>query len=256
MSVHPGGQVRVTDRDDVRWVTLDRQERLNTLSPTMVEQLGEVIDAANQSSAHTVVVTGAGDRVFSAGADVRMLAELAPDEVLETNLLGHQVFDAIERLRKPVIAAIGGSALGGGLELALACDIRIAVDHAQLGLPELGMGVIPGWGGTWRLADAVGHARARELVLTGRLVAAPQAAAYGLVHEVVAPAGLTEAVMTTAATLATRSPDALAAAKAALANARPPSPGQARVESGAVTSLVAGDEFRSRLTEFVDRTRR
>jgi enoyl-CoA hydratase/carnithine racemase len=251
MSQHPAGRVLTEQRGDVLWITLDRQERLNALSPSMIEQLGAAVGAAARSTARTIVITGAGDRAFCAGADVRMLAELPADAVLRTNLVGHEVFDAIERLGKPVIAAIGGHALGGGLELALACDVRIAASGVRMGLPEVGIGVMPGWGGTWRLADAVGAARAREMILTGRLVEAEAAATNGLVHQVVPRTEMDGAVAATAATLAAQSPDALAAAKAALAAARPPSPGQAQVESGNVASLVTGAEFRSRLARFL-----
>jgi enoyl-CoA hydratase len=250
---HPPGHVLVEQRGDALWITLDRQERLNALSPPMVAELGKAVHHARTRNARVVVITGAGDRAFSAGADVRMLSELPADRVLETNMAGHEVFDAITRLPQPVVAAIGGHALGGGLELALACDIRIAADHAKLGLPEVGIGVMPGWGGTWRLAEAVGAARAREMILTGRLIEAPTAAAYGLVHETVPADDLAAAVETLVASLATRSPDALASAKAALAVVDAPPAGQGRLESGSVASLVTGTEFRGRLASFLSK---
>jgi enoyl-CoA hydratase len=250
---HPPGRVLVEQRGEALWIILDRQDRLNALSPRMVAELEKGVRQARTSGARAVVITGAGNRAFSAGADVRMLSELPADSVLETNMAGHDVFDAITRLPQPVIAAIGGHALGGGLELALACDIRIAADHAKLGLPEVGIGVMPGWGGTWRLAQAVGAARARELILTGRLIEASTAVAYGLVHDAVPAPDLAAAVETLVASLATRSPDALASAKAALAVVDAPPAGQGRLESGSVASLVAGAEFRHRLQAFLSK---
>lgn len=253
---HPVGRVRLEEDGDVSWITLDRQERLNALDLAMVEQLSAALAGAAESRTRTVVITGAGDRAFCAGADVRMLAELPPDAVMKTNIVGSEVFESIGRLAKPVIAAIGGHALGGGLELALACDIRVAADHVRLGLPEVGIGVMPGWGGTWRLAGAVGPARARELILTGRLVEAPVAAGYGLVHDVVPASGLIAAVEAVAASVAAQSPDAVTAAKAALSAVDAPPAGQAQVESGNVASLVMGAEFRSRLAAFQDKSSR
>lgn len=250
---HPAGRVDVRVDGDVCWITLERTERLNALDPAMLSGLAEALDGVAGTGARAVVLTGAGERAFCAGADVRVLAETPPHEVLETNLAGHDVFDRIPRLPVPVVAAISGVALGGGLELALACDVRVAADHARLGLPEVSMGVIPGWGGTWRLADAVGVARARELILTGRLVDAEEAARLGMVHQVVSGDGLVAAVTELAATFASRSAPALAAAKRALSAVSEHARSQAQVESGAVASLVAGAEFRSRMAGFLHR---
>lgn len=219
----------------------------------MLARLAAAVEEAERSPARSVIITGAGDRAFCAGADVRVLGETPPSDVIQANLVGHEVFDRITRLHKPVVAAISGVALGGGLELALACDIRIAADGARCGLPEVGMGVIPGWGGTWRLAEAVGAARARELILTGRIVDADEAHRLGLVHDVVPTGELQSAVSTVAETLASRSPDALIAAKTALAALATHSRSQAQVESGLVAALVAGPEFRSRLAAFTQK---
>ncbi|PSL06118.1 enoyl-CoA hydratase [Haloactinopolyspora alba] len=247
----PAGRVDVRVDDDVCWITLERSERLNALDPPMLSGLADALDGVADTGARAVVISGAGERAFCAGADVRVLAETPPEDVLRSNLTGHDVFDRIQRLPVPVVAAISGVALGGGLELALACDVRVAAEHSRLGLPEVSMGVIPGWGGTWRLAEAVGAARARELILTGRLVDAEEAARLGMVHDVVPGERLVPAVTELAVTFASRSAPALAAAKRALAAVSDHARSQAQVESGAVASLVTGAEFRSRVAGFL-----
>lgn len=232
------------------WITLNRPEKLNALSQALLEALHEALgEAAASSEVAAVAITGSGERAFCAGADVRELSGIPPEQVMETNLRGHAVFEAIEALHKPVIAAINGDALGGGLELALACDIRVATENARLGLPEVSLGVIPGWGGTYRLPAAVGTGRAREMILTGRLVGSDEALGMGLVSQVVTAGELREAIKEMAEKLSTKSQEALALAKGALKAAGPQSQTLSRVESGSVASLVSTDEFRRRLGE-------
>lgn len=234
------------------WITLNRPEKLNALDRASLEALRNALDEVVASLEVAVVaITGAGEKAFCAGADVRELSGVSPDEVLETNLMGHAVFDAIEALRKPVLAVINGHALGGGLELALSCDIRIAADNARLGLPEVKLGVIPGWGGTYRLPAVVGAGRAREMILTGRLVDSSEALGMGLVSQVVSASRLREATLDVSRELATKSPGALALAKGTLRAGGPVGERLSRVESGSVASLVAGDEFRRRLDRFL-----
>lgn len=234
------------------WITLNRPEKLNALNQVLLEALDEALEAAVSSEVTAVAITGSGEKAFCAGADVRELRRVPPEQVMETNLKGHAVFDKIEALRKPVLAAINGAALGGGLELALACDIRVAVDHARLGLPEVGIGVIPGWGGTYRLPDVVGAGRAREMILTGRMVESAEALNMGLVSHVVSASELREATLEVARNLATKSQEALALAKGALKAAAPPSAALSRIESGSVASLVSTNEFRRRSEELLD----
>lgn len=234
------------------WITLRRPEKLNALSHASLQALREALErAAASPEVAAVAITGAGDRAFCAGADVEELGALTPNRVMEANLLGHRVFEAIESLPKPVLAVINGYALGGGLELALACDVRIAAEGVGLGLPEVNLGVIPGWGGTWRLSATVGAGRAREMILTGRLVDAREALEMGLLSRVVPKENLREAAFDLGRELAFKSPDALAMAKGAFLAAAPPAGSLSRVESGSVASLVAGEEFRRRLEEFL-----
>jgi enoyl-CoA hydratase len=162
-----------------------------------------------------VVLTGAGDRAFVAGADIKYMSGLSVLEAREWGELGHACGRLLETMRKPTIAAIGGFALGGGCELALACDLRYASSRAKLGQPEINLGVIPGWGGTQRLARVAGLGFAKDLILTGRLVDAEEAERRGLVNAVYPPEELLEKTLETARLLASKSPLALAYAKEA-----------------------------------------
>ena len=176
------------------------------------ERLGEL---AADGDARVVVLTGAGDRAFVAGADIKYMSGLSVLEAREWGGLGHACASLLETMRKPTIAAINGFALGGGCELALACDLRYAARTAKLGQPEINLGVIPGWGGTQRLARMCGVGFAKELILTGRLVDAEEAERRGLVNAVYEGAELLERVLETARLLAAKSPLALAYAKEA-----------------------------------------
>ena len=161
------------------------------------------------------MLTGAGDRAFIAGADIKFMQELEPLDARRWGELGHACGTLLETMSKPTIAAIDGFALGGGCELALACDLRYASSRSRLGQPEINLGIIPGWGGTQRLARVCGLGFAKDLVLTGRLVDANEAGERGLVNGVFEPEELMDRVLEIAAGLAAKSPVALAAAKEA-----------------------------------------
>jgi enoyl-CoA hydratase len=163
-----------------------------------------------------VVLTGAGDRAFIAGADIKYMSGLDVEEAKAWGELGHEAGRLLETMKQPTIAAINGFALGGGCELALACDLRYASSAAKLGQPEINLGIIPGWGGTQRLARATTLGFAKELILTGRTVDAEEALRRGLVNAVFEPEELLPQVMKTALQLAAKSPLALEAAKEAI----------------------------------------
>lgn len=195
-------------------LTLNRPERLNALSRALLEALDEWIQRASKDpEVRAVVVTGAGDRAFSAGADIDELRVLSHAEAYAQMRFGQGIFERLERLPKPVIAAVNGYALGGGCELAMACDLRFAADHARFGQPEIQLGNLPGWGGTQRLPRLIGPARAKELIFTGEPIAAPTASAIGLVNRVYPAADLLRATLDFAASLAAKSAVALALAK-------------------------------------------
>jgi enoyl-CoA hydratase len=205
------------DRDGaVAVVTIQRPDALNALDrPTLEDLHGRLTDVAAARDARVVVLTGAGDRAFVAGADIKYMQGLDPLEARRWGELGHRCGELLETMPKPTIAAIDGFALGGGCELALACDLRYASTRAKLGQPEINLGVIPGWGGTQRLARTAGLGFAKELILTGRLVDAEEARERGLVNGVFEPGEVLPAAMAVARELAEKSPVALAAAKEA-----------------------------------------
>ena len=201
----------------VATLTLNRPQVLNALDRPTFERLAAAFDDLEVDPAvRAVVVTGAGERAFCAGADVRALHGLGEAGALALMAYGQQVFDRIAQSPKPTVAALNGYALGGGLELAMACDIRVAADTARLGQPEITLGSIPGWGGTQRLPLLVGLGRARELILTGRLVDAAEAERIGLVSRVVPAAETVAAARDVADRLAALPPVALALAKDAV----------------------------------------
>ncbi len=191
-------------------VTFNRPKLLNAIDNATLDAFRRlVLDLQRDDSVRVIVVTGAGERAFVAGADINELAVLPPVRAREQALAGQHVFDLVENLGKPVIAAINGYALGGGCELVLACTLRFAADGARLGLPEITLGILPGYAGTQRLARLVGKGRAMELILTGAPIAADAAERIGLVNRVVPAAELMSTVRAFAADLATRPPHAV-----------------------------------------------
>jgi enoyl-CoA hydratase len=198
-------------------VTIDRPDALNALDVSTLTALRDrLTDVANDESTRVIVLTGAGEKAFAAGADIKYMSGLGVDEAKEWGALGHETTRLLETMPKPTIAAVNGFALGGGCELALACDIRYASARAKLGQPEINLGIIPGWGGTQRLARVAGVGFAKELILTGRTVDAEEALSRGLVEAVFEQGDLHEKALERARQLASKSPVALAAAKAAV----------------------------------------
>lgn len=203
-------QIRLEVDGAVATIVIDRPKVLNALSSATTEEIGAALERiAADDDIRAVVVRGAGDKAFVAGADINELATFGPIEGREASATGQKVFDRIERFPKPVIAAVNGYALGGGCELALACHIRIASDRAQLGLPEINLAIIPGHGGTQRLPRLVGKAKALELICSGERVDAAEAERIGLVNRVVPHEELDETVGELAKQLASKPPIAL-----------------------------------------------
>ena len=175
-----------------------------------------LVELSGDESTRVVVLTGAGEKAFAAGADIKYMSGLGVAEAKEWGALGHEATRLLETTPKPTIAAVNGFALGGGCELALACDIRYAASSAKLGQPEINLGIIPGWGGTQRLARVAGVGFAKELILTGRTVDADEALRRGLVEAVFEPDELMAMTLERARQIASKSPLALAAAKEAV----------------------------------------
>jgi enoyl-CoA hydratase len=214
----PFEHLRVERHGAVVTLTIDRQKAMNALNSAALDELRHaVLDARHDDGVRVVIITGAGEKSFVAGADINELARLSPAEAKEHALRGQHVFDLIANLSKPVIAAVNGYALGGGCELSLACTFRIAADSAVFGQPEVDLGLIPGYGGTQRLARLVGRARALDLVLTGRKIKAAEALQIGLADRVVPAASLMDEANALAATLAAKAPLAVRYAMQAVA---------------------------------------
>ena len=200
--------IRVDRENAVAIVTVDRQEAMNALDvATLIELRDRLRELADDETARVVVVTGAGEKAFVAGADIKYMSGLGVDEARAWGALGHEAGRLLETMPKPTVAAVNGFALGGGCELALACDIRYASSNAKLGQPEVNLGIIPGWGGTQRLARVCGLGVAKELIFTGRVVDAEEALRIGLVNAVHDP--VLDKAREVAGLLATKSPVAL-----------------------------------------------
>lgn len=211
--------LEIEDRGSARILRINRPQALNALNPTVIAELSRAIEAlsdqieAGDWSVRGLVLTGAGDKAFVAGADIAAMADMSKDQALEFASRGHAVGEMLSNLAVPAIAAVNGFALGGGCELALACDFIVASSKARFGQPEVKLGVIPGFGGTQRLLRRVGIARALELCVTGDMIRADEALRIGLVNRVVEPEQLLDACLAIVAGVAKMGPLAVSAAK-------------------------------------------
>jgi len=207
------------EEENIAVITMNRPEVLNALSSGLLEELDSLLEEIRKDDKiRSVVIIGSG-RAFSAGADLSEASTGGEAEMKARMEVGQKVFDKIETFDKPVIAAIQGYAVGGGLELAAACDMRIAAENASLGNTEVNLGLIPGWGGCARLAKLIGRAQATKLILTGERIDAKEAERIGLVNKVVPPDELKSTAMYMAGTLATKAPIAVRLAKNILSKA-------------------------------------
>ena len=201
--------------EGVATITLNRPEALNALSKDVVEEILHALeDVKTDEAVRVVVLTGAGEKAFSAGADIKAMVGMTALKARELSFMGEELCVGLENLEKPVIAAINGYALGGGLEVAMSCDLRIASENAKMGQTEINIGLIPGWGGTQRLTRLVGMTKAKELVFTGRIIDAKTAEQIGIVNMVVPADKFRETVSQFAKDLASKAPVALKVAKA------------------------------------------
>ena len=229
-------------------VTIDRQDALNALNvETLTELRDRLGELAQDKGTRAVVLTGAGEKAFVAGADIKYMSGLGSDEAKGWGALGHEAGRLLETMPKPTIAAINGFALGGGCELALACDIRYASSRAKLGQPEINLGIVPGWGGTQRLARVCGIGVAKDLILTGRTVDAEEALRIGLVSAIADP--VLDRALETAHELAQKSAFALDLAKR-LINM---SPGAVETEAEEFGELFSTADAIEGLTAFAEK---
>jgi len=210
------GHVKLSREGSMALVTLDRPP-VNALTTFMIEEIGKAFDGLEKNpEVGVIIVTGAGNNAFCAGGDIQEMSTIEPAKALDIIRRGSEIFWKIEHCEKPVIAAINGFAMGGGLELAMACDIRIASDRARFSQPEVNLGMIPGYGGTQRLAHLVGKANAKELIIIGRTIRADEALRIGLVNQVVPDGEELRAAKDTATQILMRAPLAVRASKKAI----------------------------------------
>jgi enoyl-CoA hydratase len=213
----PGeGRIILTAEDGVATLTLDRPAKLNAIGPEMLAELVRLLAQIDgDGDTRALIVTGSGGRAFSVGADVNAWSALDPLDMWRRWIRdGHRVLERLAHLRQPTIAAINGYAFGGGLELALAADIRIAADSATFALPETKIGTLPGWAGTKRLPEAIGPARAKQMIFSGSRIDAATAERWGLVNEVIALEGLMDRCRSLASEIAANAPVSVQLAKA------------------------------------------
>lgn len=247
---------RTVENAVVAVLWLNRPERLNTINREMIDALGAQFTALERDEqVRAVILIGSGERAFCAGADVNQFPSMTPLGAEELMRYGQVVFQQIDNCPKPVIAAVNGYALGGGLELALACDFRIMGQGTKLGQPEITLANLPGWGGTQRLPRIIGEPMAKELILTGRLVEAPEALSLHLVHQVCEADTVLEAALRFASQLVRYSPPALALAKRAIHATRTGDEGYA-IERQGVGLCFTTDEQHAAVENFLSKSKR
>ena len=255
MAVASTEHVKVSVEDRIAVVTIDHPP-VNALNRQTVQELGQVIDGISADPAvKVVIITGGGSLAFVAGADVKEVGQLkSPQEAQEMAALGQAVFLKLQRLTKPVIAAINGICLGGGLELAMSCHLRISGDRVRFGQPEVNLGIIPGWGGTQRLPRLIGRTKATEWILTGDVFMAQEAYRLGLINQVVPQDQVLKAAKDLARKIASKGAVAIAQSLQAIENGmdRPLTEGLAQ-EAKAFGAIVATEDAREGVTAFLEK---
>ena len=206
--------ILVEQENSIQIITINRPSKLNALNKATIEELSHALTASDiNTSVRVIIITGAGEKAFVAGADITEFSEFSVEEGKELSQKGHdQLFGLIDRMKTPVIAAVNGFALGGGLELAMAAHIRVFSENARVGLPETSLGVIPGYGGTQRLAQIAGKGRAMEMILSAEMISASRALDYGITNNVVPLEELIDSAKKLAQKIVSNSPMALATA--------------------------------------------
>lgn len=243
------------EADGVAIVTINRPDKLNALNADTVQQLDRVLRSArDDDGVRVIILTGSGEKAFVAGADIAELSRMGPMDGVSISREGQATFRMMEAMPKPVIGAINGFALGGGLELALACHIRIASSRAKFGLPEVKLGIIPGYGGTIRLPRLVGRGRALELMLTGEMIDADEAYRIGLVNRVTEPGALLDAARELARKMIANGPIAIALALESVDRGMSTTIDDAQtLESSLFGLLASTGDMREGMTAFLEK---
>ena len=247
--------ILVERHEEAATITLNRPDKLNSLDETLLRELLAALGALEgDATARAVVLTGAGEKAFAAGADIAAMSGMTPARAKAFADLGHEIGARIEQSRMPFVAAVNGFALGGGCELALACDFIYASEKARLGQPEVNLGVIPGFGGTQRLARRVGAARARELCMTGDAIGAAEALRIGLVNAVFPPAEVLPRAREVAKKIAAKGPLAIAAVKRVILRGEGIPLGAANeLEATAFSGLFGTHDQREGMSAFLEK---
>lgn len=233
-------------------ITINRPESLNALNAQVFNDLEKVFDfLENEKTVNCIIITGSGEKAFVAGADIKEFSSFSQEQATELSKRGHFVFDKIENFSKPVIAAVNGFALGGGLELAMACHIRYASENAKLGLPEVTLGLIPGYGGTQRLPKLVGKGLANEMIFSAKMISAEKAKSIGLVNEVFSLEELLPKTQELAEQIVKNSPLGIAKAITAV-NASETKNGM-ETEINSFGELFAGGDFKEGVSAFMEK---
>ncbi|RNJ76129.1 MAG: enoyl-CoA hydratase/isomerase family protein [Nitrosopumilus sp. B06] len=247
--------VTTSASDGICTVTINRPDKLNAMNIDVAKELIRTFEALNRNDdIKVIILTGEGKKAFSAGADIEYMASISPEESVDYAKTGQLVTSTVELARQPTIAAINGFALGGGCELAMSCDIRIAADTARIGQPEVTIGIPPGWGGTQRLLRIVGIAKAKELVYTGKMISAADAEKIGLVNKVVPLDSLADEAANMAQQIAANSSMAIQMSKTAINNGR-----NADLNTGLAVELLAWrncfthPDRKDRMTAFMEK---
>ena len=250
--------VTTSKTDGICTVKINRPDKLNAMNMDVAKELVTLFETLGKDdSVKVIVLTGEGDKAFSAGADIEYMSKISADESEEYAKLGQLVTATVENVKQPTIAAVNGFALGGGCELAMSCDIRIAANTAKMGQPEVTIGVPPGWGGTQRLMRIVGISKAKELVYTGKMIKADEAREIGLVNQVVELSTLMDETMKMAKTIAGNSSIAVRMSKAAINKGR-----NADLDTGLGLELLAWrncfthPDREERMTAFVNKSKK
>lgn len=247
--------IKISWDGDLAILTIDRQEKLNALNGEVIAELGEAFDSLRyDDEVRAIILTGAGEKAFVAGADIGELARMDALSGVQVSRKGQGVFRSLEQFPKPILAAVGGFALGGGCELALACHLRLASDNARFGLPEVGLGIMPGYGGTVRLARLIGLGRAVEMTLTGEMMDAQEAHRVGLVSSVVARGELLDASKTLLRKVTKNGPQAVRMALESIYRAQDAPLVEALSTEAALFGLLASTEdMKEGMTAFLEK---
>ena len=246
--------LKIKIQDKIAWISINREEKLNALNISMLEEIRKnLIDIRENKEIFVVVFLGSGNKAFIAGADISEFSKYGKNKGLELAKKGQEnVLDLIENFPKPIIAGINGYALGGGLELAMACHLRVAVNTAKLGLPEVSLGLIPGYGGTQRLTKLVGKTNAMEMILSGEMIDSEKAYALKLVNKVVERENLIDSISEIANKIMKNSPNAIAKAIEAI-NAAEKNPEGFEIEKEKFSECFESKDFKEGVSAFLDK---